>query len=179
MSKYTLKAYHTVARLMQSCEGLTGADLEQELLRLTDGEQHSVFVGFEPEPSDMLDDETTSNASRISMLLMRLDRYTPGIDSYALFDGLSEMFTVQVQHLYPAHDIVNVQFMHHTQGLAWTSVTLRNVAEAARFCIEYTDGYVPEDYTIDTLFGNDLFLSTLVDEFNRSTALASVLGLHG
>lgn len=177
MNGYEAQACHTKARLEQVCEGLTGEALEQELLRITESEQYSVFTGFEYEPVDVSNDEAVGNASYIDLLLTRSSRYTSGMDKTDLIDSLSEALTRQVRRLYPDYDVVDARFMDYANGLAWIDITFRDIVEAARFCFEYTDGTVPKGYTVDTLLSNDLFWSTVVEGFNRGTAANRVLGL--
>lgn len=161
------------ARLEQFCGGLTGEDLEQELLRITNGKRYRVNTEFVHVGDG--DPTVTGFAERIDSLLKLYGDGSGNVN--AVSEQLSEELTAYIRYLYPDRDITRVVFRGRVQGWPDLDVVCKDIVEAARFCFQFTDGKVPEGYSFDQLMNNDVFWFTLVAEFNRNRTAAGNLGL--
>lgn len=170
---FDVQTNRIITRLEQFCGGLTGEDLERELLRITNGKRYRVNTEF-VHVGDDGDPVTDGFIERIDSLLKLLDN---GGDANVVGDQLSEELTGYIKHLYPERHITRVVFRGRVHGWPDLDVVCKDIVEAARFCFQFTDGEVPSNYSFNQLMNNDVFWFTLVAEFNRNRSAAGCLGL--
>ena len=169
---FDIQTNRIITRLEQFCGGLTGEDLERELLRITNGKRYRVNTEFVHVGDDPYVD---SFVKRIDSLL---ELYGDGSGNVsAVTEQLGDALTAYLWYLYPERHITRVVFRGRVHGWPDLDVVCKDIVEAARFCFQFTDGEVPSNYSFNQLMNNDVFWFTLVAEFNRNRSAAGCLGL--